>query len=119
MTPDDFAKPTIIEAKHKRRGPRRVRDVLSRSRQALAKAQREAQVLVIEEFEVEVPKGCDASLLTGKGRTPKLMVSVRTSAQNPSSSITAEASNPEVEWVGSRMSQAKRAARGLRKIFSH
>ena len=119
MSAEDVSIPKLNQKKRNRRCPRKVRDELSRTRRALDKAQREAHGLVIEDFEEQVQKGCDESLLTGKGRTPNLMIKLRPSAQNPSSSITAEASNPEVEWVASRTTHAKRSARGLRKIFSH
>ncbi|MES2744361.1 MAG: hypothetical protein V4655_02995 [Bdellovibrionota bacterium] len=103
----------------KRLGPHKTRDELARTRRALEKTQREAKVLLTSVFEEEIPKGVNESPALGNGSDTGLMVKIRSTAQNPSSSITAEAQNPEVEWVASRTANAKRMARSHRKLFSH
>lgn len=120
MSAEELQKPSSPDEKKKRKA-RRVRDELARVRRALDKTQREAKAFVIEEFEEEIPKGVNESPALGNSSSTGLMVKIRSTAQNPSSSITAEASNPEVEWVASRAANAKRSARGHRhrKLFSH
>lgn len=118
MAADDVQKSPDPARKQKRR--RKVRDELARIRRAMDKTQRDAKAFILSDYDEDIPKGVNEDAYS---RDADLMVRVKSSALDPSSSVTAEATNPEVEWALSRTSnakaKAKRSGRGHRRILAH
>ncbi len=99
--------------------PKRVRDVLARFQALLEKAGRDSGFVVRVEAEVETPKGCDESLVSGKGKPGQLLVSKQDAL--PSSMGVAEVLNAEGERIANRPrpSSTKRSSRLTKRSLAH